>query len=177
MPFDVEPVADAEVGRHRFERGEQRALGAGHADVERRRRHDQRIDVALPRRLRRLEPAGDEAADDQAAEAVAEQDERAARLAANGVDDRREVGEQVVAGGDPAALAGAPSVAALVVADDAPARRVQARRDMRVAADVLAQAVDDDNRPPGIGGRPVAPRQRQPVTGSNRLPHRSPPPP
>ena len=57
---------------------------------------------------------------------------------------------------EPAALARARAVAALVVADDAPAARIQPRRDVRVAADVLAEAVDDDNRSPGAAGRPVA---------------------
>ena len=149
-------------------------FGAGHADGERRRRQHEGVDVALPGRPRRLERAGDETRDDQAAEAVAEQDQRAARLGAHGVDDRRQVGEQIVAGGDPAALARARAVAALVVADDAPAVRVQARRDVRVATDVLAEAVDDDNRPPGVGGWPVAAHQRHAVTGSNRPSHRSP---
>ena len=106
---------------------------------------------------------------------MAEQDERPARLGAHCVDDRRQVGEQVVAGGDPAALARALAVAALVVADDAPAVRVQVRRDVRVATDVLAQAVDDDNRSPGVGGRPVAAHQRHAVTGLNRPSHHSPP--
>ena len=151
-------------------------MRAGHADGERRRRQHEGIDVALPGRPRRLERAGDEARDDQAAEAVAEQDQRAARLGAHGVDDRRQVGEQIVAGGNPAALARARAVAALVVADDAPAVRVQPRRDVRVATDVLAEAVDDDNRPPGVGGRPVAAHQRHAVTGLNRPSHRSPSP-
>jgi hypothetical protein len=52
---------------------------------------------------------------------VAEQDERPAGFGADVVDNRRQVDEEVVAGGDPAALARAGAVAALVVADDAPA--------------------------------------------------------
>ena len=118
--------------------------------------------------------AGDETRDDQAAEAVAKQDQRAARLGAYGVDNRRQIGEEIVADGQPTALARACAVAALVVADDAPAARVQARRDVRVATDVLAEAVDDDNRSPGVGGWPVAAHQRRAITGSNRPSHRSP---
>ena len=57
------------------------------------------IDVALPRWPRRLERAGDEARRDQAAEAVPEEDERAAGFGADVVDEHRQVGEQVVAGG------------------------------------------------------------------------------
>ena len=133
----------------------------------------------VPGRPRRLERAGDEARRDQAAEAVAEQDAagrgRSARTASM---HRRQVGEQVVAGGEPAALAVARAVAALVVADDAPAAGVQARRDVRIAADVLAEAVDDDNRPPGVGrtaSRAAAASGRR---GSRIVRvHRSPPPP
>ena len=103
-----------------------------------------------------FERAGDESRGDQTAEAVAEEHERAACLRTHGVEHRREVGEQIVVGRQPAALARARAVAALVDADDAPAARIQPRRNVRVSADVLAEAVDDDNRSPGVAGRPVA---------------------
>jgi hypothetical protein len=121
---------------------------------------------------RRDWPSGDEAGDDEPAEAVAEQHERALRLAANGVEHGREIEQEVVFCRQPAALAGARAVTALVVADDAPAARVQACRDMRIAADVLAEAVDDDNRSPGIAGRPVASHELEAVAGTNRPVHR-----
>src|SRR6185369_17471374 len=107
-----------------LERREKRTLARGHADVERRRRHHERIDVALPRRPRRLEAAGDEAASDQAAEAVAEEDDALRRLAPHVVEHRGEIGGQIVFGSEAAARARARTVAALVVANDAPAVRV-----------------------------------------------------
>jgi hypothetical protein len=63
-------------------------------------------------------------------------------------------------------------VAALVDADDAPAARIQSRRNVRVAADVLAEAMDDDNRSPGAAGRPVAPLQLEAIAGTYRPVHR-----
>ena len=126
----------------------------------------------MPMRRRRLDAAGDEARRDETAEAVPEQHERSVDVAANGVDDGREIGEQVVVAREPPASAGTAPMAALVVADDAPAVRIQARGDVGVAADVLAQPVDDDNRAPGPVGRPVVLEQVEAVAGPNRPAHR-----
>ena len=51
----------------------------------------------MPCRLRHFEPAGDEAGNDEAAEAVAEEDEPAARPGANPIDGRRQLSYDISA--------------------------------------------------------------------------------
>ena len=93
----------------------------------------------------------------------------AGMLGADRVDGPRQVDEQVVDGGEAAARAVASAVAAMVVADDAPAAGVEERGDMRIAADVLAEAVNEDNRAARRLVRPLAAAQGQSVAGLDLL--------
>jgi hypothetical protein len=70
-----------------------------HVGAEHRRRQDQRVDWAPPCRDRRVEPAGDEARRDRAAQAVAEQDQRRSEPAAgtDRIENGCEVVQQVIA--------------------------------------------------------------------------------
>jgi len=85
------------------------------------------------------------------------------------VDGARQVDEQVVDGSEAATRAVASAVAAVVVADDTPAAVVEECGDVRVAADVLAEAVNEDNRAACRLPRPLAPAQGQSVAGLDLL--------
>ena len=103
--------------------------------------------------------AGDEARGDHAAQAVAEQDERAGaprRGPRRAPPPGRRAGRRRRRAGR--ARPGSRRGRAGRSRRRSSRLAFRPRRDVRVAADVLAEAVDDDNRPPGVGGRPVAAR-------------------
>jgi len=94
---------------------------------------------------------------------VPEQHHRAAIGAAHRVDHAGQIDQQVVVARERTARPAARAVAALVVAGHMPAGGIELRRDVRVAPDVLAEPVHEDDGAARRGHRPVAALQRQPV--------------
>jgi hypothetical protein len=88
---------------------------------------------------------------------------------ASRVDRKREVDEQVVRSGEPTARAVAPSMATMVEADDTPATGVEKGGHVTIAAHVLAQAVNEDNRSPRLCEWPLAAAQVNPSRVSTCL--------
>jgi hypothetical protein len=96
---------------------------------------------------------------------------------ADRIDRGGEIDQQVVDFGDSTAGAVAFAVAAVVVTDDPPATSVEEGGDVRIAADVLAEAVDEHNRSSRRLDRPFASAQGQSVAGPHLLLVVHPPPP
>ena len=126
MPVRLQAVADAEVRRQRARAPPACALAAAHADVQRRRGQHQRVDVALP--------GGRGASSAPATKRAATSPPR---LWPSRTSGRRDLGADVVDDAPPGRRSrsspaasrprspGLGAVAALVVADDAPAARVK----------------------------------------------------
>jgi hypothetical protein len=101
---------------------------------------------------------------------VAQQDERAGTALARRIDDECQVLQQRGVVGESPAIAAGGAVAALVMADDAPAGVIEPPGDGFVAADVFSQAVDDEHgasrRRSGVPARQV---QREAIGGAQGL--------
>ena len=165
------PLPTARSRRQRPQHREQRLLAGVHAGVERRRREHERIDRPRPGARRGRRDSSTKRAATRPPRLWPSSTSGPCGSRRRGVEHACQVGEQRIALPDAPARAGARAVPALIVSDDAPAPVVQVPHHVRIAADALAEAVDDDHGAARCGRRPAPQGQREAVVGGQGLVH------